>query len=192
MHSRRTGPLVGRLPLRHPNCQKLSGTFSASICYAERVIDDDARVLVCLLNEPADLERVRWDHWYRIPLRSAPDEVLPEVLAFYLTANFGDERWAIHEYAEVRGHELVRRIDLFPEQPEHPRAQMLYYKIQLGPLQRLTRPVPSLRWRRFVVLQTTGERLLNALELSDLVERSERRFIRLMDADDGRIADSDE
>jgi hypothetical protein len=151
------------------------------------VIEDDARVLVCLLNEPADLERVRWDHWYRIPIRHAPDEVLPEVLAFYLTANFGDERWAIHEYAHVRGHELLRRIDLFPDQPEHPRAQLLYYKIQLGPLQRLARPVPSLRWRRFVFLQTTGERLLNALELSDLVERGERRFIRLMDADDGRI-----
>jgi hypothetical protein len=154
------------------------------------VIDPDARVLVCLLNEPDDLARVRWDHWYRIPVKHAPAEFMPEIAAFYLTASFGDERWAIHEYADVRGHELVRRIDLFPDAPGHPRAQDLYYKLQLGPLERLPRPVPSLQWRRFVYLQTTGERLLNALELSDLVERGDRRYLRLMDADDGRVDDA--
>jgi hypothetical protein len=150
------------------------------------MIDADARVLVCLLNKPADLERVRWDHWFRIPLRHAPEEFMPEVLAFYLAGRFGDERWAVHEYAEVRGHELLRRVDLLPAEPEHPRANDVYFKMQLGPLQRLERPIPSLRWRRFVYVQTTGERLLNALELSDLVEGGDRRFLKLMDADDGR------
>ncbi len=147
------------------------------------MIELDARVLVCLLTRPQDLDGIRWDHWYRIPVKYAPPDLLAEIVAFYLTAGFGDERWAIHEYAHVRGHELVRRVDLFPEQPEHPRANDLYYKLQLGPLQRLPRPIPSLRWRRITFIQTTGERLINALEIGDLTERTQQRFVKLMDAD---------
>ena len=142
----------------------------------------DARVLVCLINDPRDLETARWDHWYRIPVRHAPSEYLGEYLAFYLTAAFGDERWAIHEYAEVRGHELVRRSDLLPDESASPRADALYFKMQLGPLQRLGRPVPSLRWRRITFIQTTGERLCNALEISELLDPS-RGYVRLMESD---------
>jgi hypothetical protein len=152
------------------------------------MIEPDARVLVCLINRPRDLEIARWDHWYRIPVKHAPADYLAEILAFYLTSSFGDERWAIHEYAEVRGHELVRRIDLFPDQPDHPRAEELYYKMQLGPLQRLSRPIPSLKWRRIAFIQTTGDRLINALELSELVEthRAGDRYVQLME-DDGSV-----
>ncbi|MFN3706594.1 MAG: hypothetical protein ACK4WM_11455 [Thermoflexales bacterium] len=141
------------------------------------------RVLVCLINNPRDLAIARWDHWYRIPVVHAPQEYTPDVLAFYLTAAFGDEKWAIHEYARTRGHELVQRIDLFPDEPNHPRAQALYYKYQLEPLQRLPRPIPSLRWRRITFIQTTGDRLMHALEIGDLIERPSSRFVTLMDAD---------
>jgi len=89
------------------------------------MIPPEARVLVCLINHPRDLEIARWDHWYRIPVKHAPREYLADYLAFYLTEKFGDEKWAIHEYAQVRGHELVRRLDLFPDQPNHPRAGAL-------------------------------------------------------------------
>lgn len=147
------------------------------------MIDPAARVLICLINQPKDLEIARWDHWYRIPLKNAPQEYLPELIAFYLTADFGDEKWAIHEYAEVRGHELVQRADLFPEQIDHPRANEPYYKLQLGPLHRLPRPIPSLKWRRVTFISTTGDRLLNALEISDLLERPSNRFVTLMDGD---------
>ncbi len=150
-------------------------------------LEPDARVLVCIVNHPRDLEIARWDHWFRIPVRHAPPDFMAEALAFYLTSAYGDERWAVHEWAKVRGHELVRRLDLFPEDPTHPRAQDLYYKMQIGPLQRLPRPVPSLRWRRFTFIQTTGERLLQALELSDLVDRPTRHLTRLMDAEDWEI-----
>jgi len=147
------------------------------------MIPPEARVLVCLVNRPCDLEIARWDHWYRIPVKHAPREYLADYLAFYLTEKFGDEKWAVHEYAVVRGHELVRRLDLFPDQPEHPRAQDLYYKIQLGPLQRLPRPIPSLNWRRITFIQTTGDRLMHALEIGELTSRSER-YVRLMDNSD--------
>jgi hypothetical protein len=150
------------------------------------MIAPDARVLVCLINHPRDLEIARWDHWYRIPTSHAPSDYLADILAFYLTAAFGDEKWAIHEYAAVRGHELVRRVDLFPDQPNHPRANELYYKMQLGPLQRLSRPIPSLKWRRISFIQTTGDRFLNALEVGELVESKTPgdRFVRLMEDED--------
>jgi hypothetical protein len=149
------------------------------------MIEPDARVLVCLINRPRDLEIARWDHWYRIPVKHAPPDYMADVLAFYLSAPFGDEKWAIHEYAEVRGHELVRRVDLFPTEPTHPRANELYYKMQLGPLQRLSRPIPSLKWRRIAFIQTTGDRFLNALEVSELVENHTGgdRFVQLMEDD---------
>lgn len=147
------------------------------------MIESDARVLVCLINTPRDLEIARWDHWYRIPVKRAPSDYLADYLAFYLTEKFGDERWAIHEYAGVRGHELVRRADLFPEQPNHTRANDVYYKMQLGPLQRLPRPIPSLKWRRISFIQTTGDRLINALEVSELTSHSSR-YVTLMEDED--------
>ncbi|HEY3291218.1 MAG TPA: hypothetical protein VGK87_13905 [Anaerolineae bacterium] len=151
----------------------------------DQIIEPDARVLVCLMNTPRDLEIARWDHWYRIPVKHAPPDFLADIIAFYLASAFDDEKWAIHEYAHVRGHELVRRCDMFPDQPNHPRANDLYYKMQLGPLLRLARPIPSLRWRRIAFIETTGDRLLHALEISELVEsRSEAsRFVQLMEDD---------
>ena len=150
------------------------------------MIEPDARVLVCLINKPRDLEIARWDHWYRIPVKHAPSDYLADIIAFYLTAAFGDEKWAIHEYAEVRGHELVKRADLFPDEAAHPRANDLYYRMQLGPLQRLSRPIPSLKWRRIAFIQTTGDRFVNALEVSELVEvhGAGDRFVQLMEDDD--------
>lgn len=144
------------------------------------MIEPDARVLICLINDAHDLEIARWDHWYRIPVKHAPADYLADYLAFYLTAEFGDEKWAVHEYAKVRGHELVRRVDLFPAEPDHARANDLYYKMQLGPLERLPRPILSLRWRRVSFVQTTGDRFMHALEIGELTTHS-NRFVTLLD-----------
>ena len=164
-------------PLTLSPCHKLRYDFD--------MLEAADRVLICMINRPRDLEIVRWDHWYRIPVKHAPKEYLADVLAFYLTAPFGDEKWAIHEYARVRGHEMVRRVDLFPDQPKHPRAEELYYQIQLHPLQRLPRPIPSLKWRRVTFVQTSGDRLMHALEMSELVETSAKnqRFVTLLEDD---------
>jgi hypothetical protein len=112
---------------------------------------------------------------HRIPLKSAPKTVAVDYLAFYQTAKFGDEKWAINYVAPVRGHELTTRGELLRTQPDHPRAQEPYYKVQIGPLERLARPIPSRAWRRITFLYTTGERLLAAEELNDLIVQSEER-----------------
>jgi hypothetical protein len=132
-------------------------------------------VLVAILKDKRDLEIARLLGWYRIPLKSAPKTVAVDYVAFYQTARFGDEKWAINYIAPVRGHELTTRAELLRTQPDHPRASQLYYKIQLGPLERLARPVPSRAWRRITFLYTTGERLLAARELNDLIVQSEER-----------------
>ncbi len=96
-------------------------------------------------------------------------------LAFYQTAKFGDEKWAINFVAPVMGHELATRAELLRTQPDHPRADEQYYKIQIGPLERLPRPIPSRKWRRMTFLYTTGEHLLAAEELNDLIVQSAER-----------------
>lgn len=63
---------------------------------------------------------------------------------------------------------MTRRRDLLRDEPEHPRADEPYFKVQLGPLQQLSRPIPAKRWRRVTFLYTTGERLHAAEDVHDL------------------------
>src|SRR5258706_8242653 len=132
-------------------------------------------VLVAILKDKRDLEIARVLGWYRIPLKTSPKTVSVDYLAFYQTAKFGDEKWAINYVAPVRGHELTTRGQLLRTQPDHPRANDPYYKIQIGTLERLPHPILSRAWRRITFLYTTGQRLLDASELNDLIVQSEER-----------------
>jgi hypothetical protein len=134
-------------------------------------------VLVAVINDPRDLEIARLLGWYRIPLRSAPKVVAVDYLAFYQTAAFKDEKWRVEWLAPVHGHELATRRELLRDEPEHPHADHEYFKIQLGPLQRLPRPVPAKKWRRITFLYTTGEYLLQAETVNDLVVKTEERLL---------------
>jgi hypothetical protein len=131
-------------------------------------------VLVAVMTDPRDLEIARVLGWYRIPVVSAPKTLRVDWIAFYLTSAFGEEKWSIRYLARVRGHELVRRRELLRDEPEHLRADEPYYKIQLGPLLQLPKPIPSRRWRRFSFLYTTGEQLERAHEIKDLRVPSSR------------------
>lgn len=127
------------------------------------------RVLVGVMPNPSDLDIAREQHWYRVPVKHAPAGIHAEYVAFYFTRKYPpDLRWAIHYYARRTGHELVRRVDLLPNQPNHPRAQEMYYRLQLGSLKRKEPPVVSLRWRRITFIQTTWDRFVAAREINDL------------------------
>jgi len=132
----------------------------------------DDLVLVAIMNNLADWERVLSAGWYRIPAKKAP-QVVPNFdwLAFYFTAKFEEDRHAIHFYAAVEGHELATRRDLIPDQPQHPRAGEWYYKIMLGPLLHKLPPIISNKWRRITFIVTTGDRFENAVEVNDLFDR---------------------
>ncbi len=136
-------------------------------------------ILVTLLKEPRDLEIARLLGWYRIPLRSAPKVIAVDFLAFYQTAAFGEaSRWRIQSVAPVRGHELTTRAELLRDEPDHPHAHHEYYKVQLGPLVSLPHPILAESWRRLTFLYTTGEYLLRARNLRELVlQNEERQFV---------------
>jgi hypothetical protein len=132
-------------------------------------------ILVCLLPTPRDLEIARLLGWYRIPLRTAPKVVAVDYLAFYQPSAFADRGGQIEFVAPVRGHELTTRGELLKDEVDHPRAKEEYYKIQLGGLEKLKEPIKSEKWKRLTFLYTTGEYLLNARSLNDLVVAGDER-----------------
>ena len=132
-------------------------------------------VLVCLLPTPRDWEIARLLGWYRIPLRTAPKVVAVDYLAFYQPSAFGDRGGQIEYVAPVKGHELTTRGELLKDEADHPRTREEYYKIQLGGLEKLKEPIKSEKWKRITFLYTTGEYLLQAKTLNDLVVDGDER-----------------
>ena len=127
-------------------------------------------VLVCVMNNQADLRRVASEGWYRIPQRRAPRRVGADYLAFYQTGAFKDDEEAhtVTWFAATRRYQLLTRRELMPAEAEHPRADDFYFRIELGPLQRLARPIPAAKMRRITFINTTLDRLLTAQDVRDL------------------------
>jgi hypothetical protein len=139
-------------------------------------ISPTSLILVAVTNNPRDLEIARLLGWYRIPLRSAPKVVAVDYLAFYQTAAFGEGKWRIDTIAPVKGHELTTRAELLQDEADHPRAHQEYYKIQIGPLISLPQPIQAEGWRRITFFYTTGEYLLAARTIRELVlDEDDRR-----------------
>lgn len=128
------------------------------------------RVLVAVMNNAEDLRRAASEGWYRIPQRRAPKRVGADYLAFYQTGAFkeGEQIHAITFYAPVRRYRLLTRAELLPEQTDHPRSGEYYFRIDIGPLQRLDRPIPSAKMRRITFINTTLDRLLTAGDVQEL------------------------
>jgi len=121
------------------------------------------------------LEIARLLGWYRIPLRAAPKVVAVDYLAFYQPSAFGERGGQIDLVAQVRGHELTTRGELLKDEADHPRAKEEYYKIQIGGLEKLKQPILAEKWKRITFLYTTGEYLLKAKTLNDLVVDGDER-----------------
>jgi hypothetical protein len=134
--------------------------------------------LIAIMPAVRDMEIARMLGWYRIPLRSAPKLIEADFLAFYQTSAFGEgHRWQVEYAAPIRGHELTTRGQLFKDEPEHPRWNEEYYKIALGNVFLLPHPILADAWRRVTFLYTTGERILSAEKMKDLVTYDREREI---------------
>lgn len=145
------------------------------LLYNGHMLSPSSLVLVCLLPTPRDLEIARLLGWYRIPLRTAPKVIAVDYLAFYQPASFGERGGQIEFIAPVQGHELTTRGELLKDEADHPRAKEEYYKLQLGALEKLKAPIRTDKWKRLTFLYSTGEYLLNARTLNDLVVEGEER-----------------
>jgi hypothetical protein len=131
-------------------------------------------VLVAVLNNEADFRRAAAEGWYRIPQRTAPRRIGADYLALYLTSGAKQEGAnAVAWYAATRRYRLVTRSDLIPDEPNHPRANDAYFRIDIGPLQRLARPVPATSFKRLTFIHTTLEMLLTAQNVTELFRKDD-------------------
>jgi hypothetical protein len=130
--------------------------------------DNAARVLVAVITHPRDLHIARQHHWYRIPLDRSPAQPGAEYLAFYQTAAFGSERWAVRYYAPILSYRVVTRRELLPEEPRHPHADNHYYRLELGAVEALARPVSAAKLRRITFIFTTFGQLRRARDVREL------------------------
>lgn len=139
------------------------------------MLTDASLVLVCILPTPRDMEIARLLGWYRIPLRTAPKLVSVDYLAFYQPASFGMKGGCIEFVAEVLGNELTTRAELLRDELDNPKAREEYYKIQLGALEKLPEPIKAETWKRITFFYSTGEYLLHARTVNDLIVKSGER-----------------
>ncbi|PJF27777.1 MAG: hypothetical protein CUN53_02770 [Phototrophicales bacterium] len=127
-------------------------------------MDADDRVLVGVIRRKRDVQIAASERWYRIPYAWMPDGIDVEVLAFF---HAGAVRW----YALMRGVELAYRRDLLPDEPDHPRAGEMYYRVALGGWIERTPPIPN-DGRRFAFIRTTWDRFAAAQSIADLTRSS--------------------
>jgi very-short-patch-repair endonuclease len=147
-------------------------THAAPSLAAYAKVPPSERVLVALLKNPRDLVIAREEHWYRIPVKSAPRPLDVAYIGFYQGNAFKDEKWAVRYFCEVQSCAVLKRRHLLPGEPHHPNADAEYFKLQLGELQTLKKPILSKRGRRLVFVPTTLEKFERAEELNDLFHDS--------------------
>jgi hypothetical protein len=141
----------------------------------------------------SDASKIKRPNWppdialrRRVRLGSCIEQTLFPVCVQYSTKVFKEDKWAIHYYARIEGHELVTRRDLIPSESDHPRAGNWYYALQLGPLEHKIPSIVSPRWRRITFIVTTGDRFMEAVEINDLFEQESpagRLYVKLREMD---------
>ena len=143
---------------------------------AEPTSDKPAKsVLIAILKDKRDYTFAHKQHWYRIPVKSAPRivrDLSVEQVAFYLPKVFEEQAYSVRVFAPVKRIRIVKRKELIPEELLDPRSEEDYFKIELGSLKMLPAPIPSKRQRRIVFIETTPSRLYHAKELNDLYHES--------------------
>jgi len=140
------------------------------------------RVLVGVINRKRDLEIAQTEHWYRVPYGQAMQGIHAEYIAFFLSRAFKDLNGSIPYYARRTGIELVRRRDLFPAEAQHPRADALYHKLQLGDVRRKEPPIRNTSKRAIAFIYTTWDRFSAAETVADLYSEADRFVDRVFHA----------
>jgi very-short-patch-repair endonuclease len=133
-------------------------------------------LLVSILNNRRDFQILCEESWYRIPGESANKWLRhrwpPRWLAFYQTKVFQEEAYSIRYFSEVVDIKKVERRTLFPNEPPNPKQKKTYYQLIVKPLQVLSSPIYSRRWRRIVFIPSTWDKFMSASEINDLYDDS--------------------
>jgi len=89
-------------------------------------------------------------------------------LAFYQPAPFGHWGKRIRYYARVLNHQTVKRSDLLPDESNHPRAHDYYFRLRVGNVKKLPRPIRNIIPRRISFGFTTLNLLLKSKNILQL------------------------
>lgn len=113
---------------------------------------------------------IQKEMWYHIPVKVLDIDVgLIQYLAFYFPKCFEEKyRFAVHYYAKVLKVNVVKRIELFPNEKNHKRAYEDYYKFYINEIKKLPFPIPSKRWRRILHIPTNKYKLFNSKDINEL------------------------
>lgn len=132
-------------------------------------------VMVGIIKREGDVERLLDERWYRIPCASLVREPRSDYLAFYLSGYPGRKRNTpgIYYYARNRGYELAYRRDLLPDEVDNPRANDVYYKVQLGPIIERKPPITNPGKRVITFIWTTYDRFVHARVVNDLYSKND-------------------
>jgi len=126
-------------------------------------------VLIGVVRRKKDLGIILKKHYYRIPLRHCPIQKF-DYIAFYETSRLGEEGKAINYYARLKTKSEAKRVELLPDEPEHPRAEETYRVYHLGKIQRTQKRIENRSRRRISFGFTTWEKLLHSEEISQLFD----------------------
>ncbi|OGU13653.1 MAG: hypothetical protein A2X61_02015 [Ignavibacteria bacterium GWB2_35_12] len=127
--------------------------------------------LIALLRDVNDYNIALEQHWYRIPVNSAPSIVHErriKYIAFYQTKKFGADAFVVRWFARVKKIRIVHRQDLFGKEKKNIKSRKIYYKLEFEKLRELPKPIPSLRHRPIIFVQTTFKKFRTAKEINDL------------------------
>lgn len=124
-------------------------------------------MLVGVLKSQRDLDILLRENWYRIPLAHAPTRKF-DYIAFYQPLQFGRKGKSIRYYAKVLSLKRKKRLELLPEEKDHPKSRDVYIKINLGKIIPLSRPIKNIIPRRINFGFTSFDRLMTAKDILEL------------------------
>ena len=137
---------------------------------------DEEKLLVAIINNKADFAIAKRQNWYRIPVQSARKWAQkawpPAWLAFYQTKTFERQAFSVNYFARVLHIRKAGRKELFPEEKKNAKSHKRYYQIFFAPLEKLSRPIVSLRRRRITFIPTNRQKFELAQEINDLYDES--------------------
>lgn len=132
-----------------------------------------SNTIVCWLKQKSDLSLLLLEGWYRIPVSTKLENLFNvKYLGFYQPHIFGKYGGLISHYAQIDRIEVKKRIELFPKNTRHPKANDDYYKIYVKDINVLKNPLRCTRKRKNYFINTTLEKLLNAEEFNDIFNES--------------------
>ena len=130
---------------------------------------DEVIVLIGVLKNRRDLSILLKKKWYRIPSLYAPRRK-SEYIAFYQPSVFGKRGQCIRYYARIKSCDVVKREWILPWEPDHPRADEDYYRVNLAEIKKLPHPIINKKGLRISFGFTTLKKLLKARTVMEVFD----------------------